>query len=204
MTVDGRNQRAARTREAVLEHAARLFAAKGFEATGVDEIAAAAGVSKGTVFYGFSSKEGVFSQVLAQAAGRLAADLIEARAGRDGWAALKAQAWAVLSCVDASPEVGTLLTREVLGPGERWPEERRAARELVIGPLVKTITELRESRADTHELARVEPGMDDVTAVALLGALVFAALDRRTYQPDRTLAQIHTRLLAVIVGLSLS
>jgi hypothetical protein len=41
---------------------------------------------------------------------------------------------------------------------------------------------------------------EDTVAVALLGALVFAALDRLAY-PQRSLAEVHTRLLQVITGL---
>ncbi|GGK56239.1 TetR family transcriptional regulator [Nocardia camponoti] len=50
---------AARFRLAVVEHALRLFAERGYEATTVDDIAAAAGISRRTFFRQFRSKEDV-------------------------------------------------------------------------------------------------------------------------------------------------
>ncbi|GAA5186791.1 TetR family transcriptional regulator [Rugosimonospora acidiphila] len=52
-----RQRQAQRTREAIQDAATRLFLAAGFHAVGVDEIAAAAEVSKRTLFKYFPSKE---------------------------------------------------------------------------------------------------------------------------------------------------
>lgn len=54
-----RAQRKARTRQAIQDHALRLFLAKGYEATTVEEIASAAGVSHMTFFRYFAGKEAV-------------------------------------------------------------------------------------------------------------------------------------------------
>lgn len=54
-----REQRKARTREAIQEQALRLFLEKGYESTTVEEIAAAAGVSHMTFFRYFPTKEAV-------------------------------------------------------------------------------------------------------------------------------------------------
>ncbi len=56
---DRREQRKAATRRAIQEHALRLFLEKGYEATTVEEIAAAAGVSHMTFFRYFPRKESV-------------------------------------------------------------------------------------------------------------------------------------------------
>src|SRR4051812_13633892 len=50
---------AARNRAAVLEAAARLFAEHGVEAVSLDQVAAAAGVGKGTLFRRFGDKSGL-------------------------------------------------------------------------------------------------------------------------------------------------
>ncbi|WP_157085149.1 TetR/AcrR family transcriptional regulator [Hydrogenophaga palleronii] len=61
-------QRRARRKEArpgeLLDAALRLFVEKGFAATRVEEVAAAAGVSKGTLFLYFPSKEELFKAVV--------------------------------------------------------------------------------------------------------------------------------------------
>ncbi|GHH66957.1 TetR family transcriptional regulator [Kitasatospora indigofera] len=55
---------AARNRVAVLEAAARLFAEHGVEAVSMDQVAAAAGVGKGTLFRRFGDKSGLAAALL--------------------------------------------------------------------------------------------------------------------------------------------
>ncbi|MDJ0347240.1 helix-turn-helix domain-containing protein [Streptomyces sp. H10-C2] len=55
---------AARNRAAVLEAAARLFAEQGVEAVSMDQVAAAAGVGKGTLFRRFGDKSGLATALL--------------------------------------------------------------------------------------------------------------------------------------------
>ncbi len=58
---------AERSRQAILEAAERLFAEQGFAATSLQEIGAAAGVSRGTPGYFFGSKEALYRAVLDRA-----------------------------------------------------------------------------------------------------------------------------------------
>lgn len=55
-----RTQQAEQTRSLILEAAARLFTTKGWAATGMRDIAQAAGVATETVYSHFSSKSGLF------------------------------------------------------------------------------------------------------------------------------------------------
>ena len=59
MSDDWRARKKASTKQSIQEHALRLFAEKGYDATTVDEIAAAAGVSHMTFFRYFPRKEAV-------------------------------------------------------------------------------------------------------------------------------------------------
>ena len=62
-------------RDVLLEAATAEFATHGFEATSVQRIASAAGVSKAKVFYYFESKEELYAQVLDRTLGPLLAPL---------------------------------------------------------------------------------------------------------------------------------
>lgn len=55
---------AARNRAAILDAAARLFAERGVEAVSMDQVAAAAGVGKGTLFRRFGDKAGLAAALL--------------------------------------------------------------------------------------------------------------------------------------------
>ena len=63
------------TRERILDAALNIFSAKGFHDTKLDEIVAAGGISKGSIYFHFPNKEKLFIALVDQFA-----DLIERRA----------------------------------------------------------------------------------------------------------------------------
>jgi AcrR family transcriptional regulator len=62
------------SREKILAAARDVFAAKGFERTTIDEIADAAGVAKGTVYYSFTSKSALYAGVISDGVAWLKAE----------------------------------------------------------------------------------------------------------------------------------
>jgi AcrR family transcriptional regulator len=56
--------RSEETHNKILNHAVKLFAGKGYEATGVAEICDAASVSKGALYHHFPSKQAIFIELL--------------------------------------------------------------------------------------------------------------------------------------------
>jgi AcrR family transcriptional regulator len=58
---------AADTRTTVLDAAARLFDARGFAAVSIGDLTAASGVSNGSIYHHFGSKDGVLAEVVAGA-----------------------------------------------------------------------------------------------------------------------------------------
>jgi AcrR family transcriptional regulator len=62
--VSDRERNPIRTRAAILDAAEKLFAAKGFDATSLNQVGTAAGVSRGTPGYFFGSKADLYQAVL--------------------------------------------------------------------------------------------------------------------------------------------
>lgn len=84
MNVKGRRtEYKERTREAVLQAAAGLFTEPGFGATTIDDVAHAAWVSKGTVYYHFTDKANLFEAVFGRRQRQLVADIAAAGAKHD-------------------------------------------------------------------------------------------------------------------------
>src|SRR5215203_6722049 len=72
-----RQQRRERTRDDLVAAADRCFVEGGFHATSLDQIAAAAGYTKGAVYSNFASKEDLFFAVYERRAERAEAELEE-------------------------------------------------------------------------------------------------------------------------------
>jgi AcrR family transcriptional regulator len=66
-----RRRDATRSREAILDAAEQLFAARGYEATSLQEVGSAAGVSRGTPSYFFRSKAELYRAVLERTFGQV-------------------------------------------------------------------------------------------------------------------------------------
>ena len=72
---DGRVARRTGTREAIMDAATELFAARGVTSTSIDDIAAAAGIAKGSIYYNFESKAGLVEDLRAAGAEGVVADV---------------------------------------------------------------------------------------------------------------------------------
>src|SRR5260370_35825620 len=57
-------QQSAVTRRAILDACLKLFARHGFSTTSIDDIASAAGITKGAVYWHFENKEELFQAIL--------------------------------------------------------------------------------------------------------------------------------------------
>ncbi|MEU8897088.1 TetR family transcriptional regulator [Nocardia sp. NPDC048505] len=146
----GRGEDPAQFRLAVVDQALRLFAEKGYEATTVDEIAEAAGISRRTFFRQFRSKEDViFADHEAQLA-RAAADLAAAQG--DPWDAVCAAVVGVFERFTQWREIAARRYRVV----RRVPALRE--REIVtVFRYERLFTDyLRERLPDAPDLARVQ------------------------------------------------
>ncbi len=176
-SIPARADRAARTRQRILDAAGQCFATSGFAKTTVEEIALRAGVSKALVYHRFRSKEEILEAVLErtldewQAASRwriAEGDSVVDALGRMHRAAL---AW-----VRAKPVVGALFSLEPMVLHSVGEESVRRRMEEFRAELVAAIEggiESGELRADL-DAERVA----DVVRLQYL-ALVEQVLDPR-------------------------
>lgn len=123
-----------RKREAIIEAAVGEFRANGFEATSMDRIATAAGVSKRTVYNHFPSKEELFAQILSQLYRRIHENLgVPYRADRPLREQLQELLWQKMSLLNDLNFID--LARVAISEAIRSPEraremmERMSARE---------------------------------------------------------------------------
>lgn len=116
---------AAETAERVLDSATDLFASRGFAEVSLDDVATAAGVTRGAVYHHYRNKAGLFGSVAARLQTQVAAAVVAAaeEAGAHPGDQLRAGSHAFLDAITATPAVRILL---IDGPSVvGWQEWRR-------------------------------------------------------------------------------
>lgn len=156
------------TRARVLEAARGLFAERGYADVGLEQVAAAAGVTRGAVYHHYGSKRGLFAAVHRRAQEVVGAAVEDATQGlSDPWEMLEVGCQAFLAAAVA-PEVRRVLLVDapvVLG-WDAWREQDEAHSARMLG-------EVLDELSDAGVIADLPTGA--VTAV-LSGAMNEAAL----------------------------
>ncbi|WP_316523413.1 ScbR family autoregulator-binding transcription factor [Kitasatospora brasiliensis] len=160
-----KQERAGRTRQAVLLAAAETFARVGFEAASLVDISRRAGVSKGALYFHFVSKRALADGVR-HAAGR--------EVGSAALRALRADGPALQSLIDFSHELARLLREDLmvragvrLGCRGSHRDGAAVGPEVAWGSLAAVVHRLLERAAEAGELC---PGVDRRSAAELLTA----------------------------------
>ncbi len=73
-------ERGQATREQLIAVATRLFAARGYEGTSIDAVQQGAGVSRGSLYHHFASKDALFEAVLEALEARVGNEVVAAAA----------------------------------------------------------------------------------------------------------------------------
>jgi AcrR family transcriptional regulator len=216
------------TRRRLYRAAAELIAEQGFAATTVDAIAERAGVAKGTVFYNFGSKDGLFASLLEHGIDRLT-ETMTAAAGHAGVFPPGAGPGAgddaarangpvqgdgpAQGGASATPSPFAALDAVVLAQLRFFDEYGPFARVLVT-ELWRTawqdaVRRLREGALGVYRdlldeaVARGElrPGFDTGTAAtALFGMVLTVSVEGKALHPDRPLERLHGTLKDLIRG----
>ena len=158
--------RSARTRRALLDAARALFAEKGFAATGRDEIAERAGVTRGALYHHFASKTEVAAAVVEELEGELVTRVVDAARQGSGVRDQLHRGCRAYMDACADPTMARILAD---APAVLGIEACRALDAVACAPLLADVF----TQAAEEEIS--VPGDAEVAAALLLGFLNEAA-----------------------------
>lgn len=151
-----RRRKDARPQE-LLEAAFAIFVEKGFADARLDDIAAKAGVSKGTVYLYFDSKEVIFQEMIrrvADAKMEMVAQLVEAHQG--SFAALLRQLAAMMASTISQPPL-VHFPRLIIGESKRFPALASFYFETAISRARKILMRIIERGQEAGEFRPIPP-----------------------------------------------
>jgi AcrR family transcriptional regulator len=163
-----RTEGARRTRQAIVATAGELFAERGYAATSLADIAAAAGVARPTAFAAFGSKAALLRQVLDEA---LAGDDVPVAVADRPWFRPVWDATTPSAVLDAYAEVCLIIARRA---AQLFETVRRAADDAPeAAELWNTLQANRRAGARMiverlHKLGGLAPELDPDTATDIL------------------------------------
>jgi len=176
----------------------RLFAAsmtllgqRGVNAVSVDEIARAAGVSKGTVYYNFGSKDSMIGALLAYGADTLLAELERDAALAEGLDALEAMVLSAFTFIERYPSYAQLWISEQLRSESQWSEQVAEFRSRIIALIGQV---LQRTVQVPDPLLRAASG-------AIFGATLLTARDRAAAESKPSVQVCVQAVLATVHGL---
>jgi AcrR family transcriptional regulator len=179
-TVDPEKHQARRTH--IIESAVVLFASKGFADTTTSDICHAAGISTGSLFHYFPSKQAVFYGIWELDRTEWDEVFAAAEADPDPWAALMAIVDKLAA--DAAEPIMAGLLVEVIAQAHRDPEFAVGLAEndhRQISDIARLIRRLREA-------GLADPGLPDEEAARWVLTLSDSFLGRGYPEPDRDIA----------------
>lgn len=202
------------TRQKLFEASMELIGERGAASVTMDEIAAAAGVSKGTVYYNFGSKSDLIAQLLRHGTEILKARLVSA--GGEPGGTVPAAGGVPAGGTGHPAEDPLLAMEEMIGQALDFMAEYPSFARLWVSENWRTPSEWQDTftvlRAEL--LAVIGAAIERVAAAhrvdssisrgsletAIFGACFVVGLDRQTYNPERTRDQSVAAIMAIMRG----
>ena len=183
------------TKQKLFEASMELIGERGVAGVTVDEIAAAAGVSKGTVYYNFGSKADLIAQLLRHGVDILLARLLSVSdESPDPLAAMDEMIGQAMDFMDEYPSFARLWVSENWRTPSEWQDTFAELR----GRLLTVIGAAIDAVAAVHP---VDPAVSRGSLeTAIFGACFVVGLDRQTYNPERTREQSVAAIMASMRG----
>lgn len=127
MAVKRRAESMEETRTKLIAAARKAFAEKGYVASSMDDLTAAAGLTRGALYHNFGDKKGLLAAVVEQIDSEMAARALEKadRNGGNGWDRLLTEGIAYIQMA-LEPEVQRIVLLDgpaVLGDPSLWPSQ---------------------------------------------------------------------------------
>ena len=164
------NSKGQQTTRRILDAAARIFSAVGFEGARVDEIARAAGVNKAMIYYHIGDKKSLYAQVIHHAFGNAVEQFTrDIRPTLSPENKLRAYIRNVANVVDRHPELAAIMLREQASGGKNLPEMVGQDLARIIG----IITEILEEGVEKDVFVKTIPFL---VHMMIIGSVVFVKM----------------------------
>jgi AcrR family transcriptional regulator len=171
-----RRRAADRPRE-ILDAALTVFVAKGFAATRLDDVATAAGISKGLLYRYFDNKAELFKEVIRQTLVTTIRDVGDrARASDSAVAALDIFLEQMIAVAEDPRR--SAIPKLVISESASFPELAVFYLAEVIGPALTQLTALVRRGIDGGEFRQADP---DLAAKCIVAPLILAVIWRHTF-----------------------
>jgi AcrR family transcriptional regulator len=184
------------TKQKLFEATLELAGSQGLVGLTVDDVAARAGVAKGTVYYNFGSKDGLVDALLHYGVGLLAERLRPATEEPDPVAGLESLVDSALLFIGEYRGFSQILVSEMWRTPGQWHETLSLLREEIVSIVERQLQRI----ADAGGLPE---GVEIPTAAAgIFGTLLVVALDWKVFQPQRTRAQVRDSVMLLLRGVA--
>lgn len=173
------------TRSTILDAAETLFQARGVSSTSLQDIASAAGVTRGAIYWHFQDKSDLFNAMMDRAVAPLSLAIDQLLVGQGGspLATVRAKMALLLRSVEADlamRRVFEIATRKV-----EWVDELAAAREQQNRLRAQYIEQMAVLLKDAQAAGEVDPACDALDLAFALHALVDGLLQNWLIDPGR-------------------
>ncbi|WP_052462480.1 TetR/AcrR family transcriptional regulator [Nigerium massiliense] len=185
---DGRSNRAQVTRAKIVSAATHLFGTRGVSASSMDDIAAAAGIAKGSIYNSFGSKDELVAQLIREENAALDERLREDARDRSGAAERRAIVAGLLQAIAEMPDTTRFIVSELFRTSRDWADATQDWRAVTAGPLERSLR---------TEFPHLDAEQASVQAAGILGATLVAALDWLVNHPERSYETVLTGILTV-------
>ncbi|PTT70864.1 TetR/AcrR family transcriptional regulator [Arthrobacter sp. HMWF013] len=191
-----RPERTNATRLKLFEASMELIGERGAAGVTMDEIAAAAGVSKGTVYYNFGSKSDLIAQLLRHGVDILKERLLteQGDAAADPLVSMEAMIGQAMDFMAEYPSFARLWVSENWRIPSEWQGTFAVLRAELLGVIGAAIDKVAA-------VYPVDAGISRGSLeTAIFGACFVVGLDRQTYNPERTRDQSVAAIMAIMRG----